>query len=53
MPILKRIFGDLHERALLENAEAEVDNNAAKIDYIAMMCDVDIPTEDENDVTEI
>lgn len=35
------------ELAALENAEAQAAKNAASIDYIAMMADVEIPTEDE------
>lgn len=43
----------LHEKALLENQRAEEANSeterlAANIDYLSMMCDVDIPTEDGN-----
>ena len=33
--------------AALENAEAQAVRNAANIDYIAMMADVKIPTEEE------
>ena len=41
--------------AALENAEAKAVRNAANIDYIAMMADVEIPTEEEggNDESEI
>lgn len=35
------------ERAALDNAIALETKNAANIDYIAMMSDVEIPTEDE------
>ncbi|MBQ9632235.1 MAG: hypothetical protein IJV04_04875 [Lachnospiraceae bacterium] len=43
------------EMAALENAEAQAVKNAANIDYIAMMADVEIPTEEEggNDESEI
>lgn len=43
------------EMAALENAEAQAVRNAANIDYIAMMADVEIPTEEEggNDESEI
>ncbi len=34
------------ERAALENAEALTVTNQANIDYLAMMTDVEIPTED-------
>ena len=33
------------ERAELDNAQAAAVRNAANIDYIAMMCDVEIPEE--------
>lgn len=39
----------LKERSDEENARAEADRNKANIDYLAMMCDVEIPTEDEED----
>lgn len=41
--------------AALENAEAQAVKNAANIDYIAMMADVEIQTEEEggNDESEI
>lgn len=35
------------EQARLENSVAQGEIMAAKIDYIAMMTDVDIPTEQE------
>ena len=37
------------EVARMENAEAQAEKNAANIDYIAMMTDVDIPTEEEQE----
>lgn len=43
---------DLHEKAMLENAEANTLVNAAKIDYIAMMTDVEIPTEEDENGTQ-
>ena len=43
---------DLREKAELENATASAERNAANIDYIAMMADIDIPTEDEENVSE-
>ena len=42
---VERPTQDLYERALLENARAQAEQNAANIDYIAMMTDVEIPTE--------
>jgi hypothetical protein len=43
------------EQAKLENAEAQAEINRANIDYIAMMADVEIPTEEvsENAQSEI
>ena len=38
--------------AALENAEAQAVRNAANIDYIAMMADVEIPTEEEDKTDE-
>ncbi len=35
------------ETARMENAEAKAEVNRANIDYIAMMTDVEIPTEEE------
>lgn len=45
--ILKRRTMTPAELAALENAEAQAAKNAASIDYIAMMADVEIPTEEE------
>ena len=50
MRIIKRP-GNLSEAARLENAEAQAEINKANIDYLAMMTDVEIPTE-ENEGTE-
>ena len=44
---LKRRVLSPAEQAALENAEAKVAMNTANIDYIAMMTDVEIPTEEE------
>jgi len=35
------------ERARLDNAEAAAFKNAANIDYLSMMSDIEIPTEEE------
>lgn len=35
------------EIAAIENAEAQAEVNRANIDYVAMMTDVEIPTEEE------
>lgn len=44
--ILKRRTLNPAEQAELENAKAQAVKNAANIDYIAMMADVEIPTEE-------
>lgn len=43
------------QQAELENAMARAKRNEANIDYIAMMADVEIPTdeEDDNDESEV
>ncbi len=43
------------EQARMENAEAQALINKANIDYLAMMTDVEIPTEEEvqNDEPEV
>lgn len=43
----------LKEMSDEENAKAESERNKANIDYIAMMCDVDIPTEEAEHEQEI
>lgn len=35
------------DAAKLENSEAQAEANKANIDYIAMMADIEIPTEEE------
>ena len=40
------------EMACLENAEAQAEVNRANIDYIAMMTDVEISTEEEGNGNE-
>lgn len=44
--IKKRVMSPA-EQARLENAEAQAQTNTANIDYLAMMTDVEIPTEEE------
>ena len=56
MVIQKNLIG-LHEKALLENQRADEANflerkNAADIDYIAMMCDVDLDDGEESMMSE-
>jgi len=42
------------ELSALENSQAQAEINKANIDYIAMMTDVEIPTEEEmNDEREV
>lgn len=40
------------ERAALDNAVAMAESNAANIDYIAMMSDIEIPAEEETEDVE-
>lgn len=44
--IIKRRTMSPAEQANLENAIAEIAKSVAKIDYIAMMADIDIPSEE-------
>lgn len=44
---VERPTGDLYDRAMLENAKAQAEQNKANIDYIAMMTDVEIPIEEQ------
>lgn len=53
MSLVTRIRMDLHDKALLEVSQAENAKNAANIDYIAMMADIEIPTEEEENEPEI
>lgn len=43
---IKRINQTLEERAEQEYANSTALNNAANIEYIAMMSDIDLPTTD-------
>ena len=45
--ILKRRVLSPADQAELENAKAQAVKNAAYIDFIAMMTDVEIPTDEE------
>lgn len=47
--IIKRRVLTPEEQARFENAEAQVLINKAMIDYIAMMTDVEIPIEDDEE----
>ena len=46
MKITKLIMS-LRDKVLLENTVADTEKNKANIDYIAMMSDIEIPTEEE------
>ena len=47
--MVKRTGQNGISRAATDNRAAEQERIAANVDYIAMMCDVDIPTEEEAD----
>ena len=51
--LFKRNKMDLNEKAMLEYAQAESAKNEALIEYVAMMADVELPTEEEENVVEI
>lgn len=51
MNIKRRIMTPA-EQARLENAQAQAEKNKADIDYIAMMTDVEIPTEEDGGAEE-
>lgn len=47
MVIIKRISMPLYERAALDNALAQAAKNAADLEYISMMADIDLEPEEE------
>ena len=49
MPLIKRNKEDLNTAALREYAQALAEKNAALIEFLAIMCDVDIPEEEVSD----
>lgn len=51
--LIKKNKMDLNEKAMLENAQAENAKNEALIEYVAMMSDVELPTEENDNVSEI
>lgn len=53
MALVERNKMGLQEKAALENATADAAKIAANLDYIAMMADIEIPTEDETYESEI
>lgn len=48
MKILEKV-GDLLTRRRMEQLQADISDVRAKADYIAMMADVEIPTEEEGE----
>lgn len=46
---IARLFGSLLSRHELENLKAETAQNAADIEYIAMMTDVELEAENEEE----
>lgn len=52
MAIVVKNKMNLADKAALENAAAEAVRNADLIEYIAMMTDVEIPTNEEGGVNE-
>lgn len=46
--MIERIFGSLVNRHMQENAAAKAAQNAADIEYIAMMVDVDLDIDRED-----
>lgn len=44
--MIKRLFGSLLERHMLENANAVAAQNAADIEYLSMMTGVDLDSEE-------
>ena len=46
---IKQMDGSIYDSRANENLRATVAEQAATIDYLAMMADIDIPTEDKNE----
>lgn len=47
MVIIRRISMPLYEQAALDNALAQAAKNAADLEYISMMADIDLEPEEE------
>lgn len=47
---IKQMDGSIYDSRANENLRATVAEQAATIDYLAMMADIDIPTEDKNEM---
>lgn len=45
--IIKRLKMDIADQRAFEQLQAENERLMANIDYVAMMADIDIPTEEE------
>lgn len=49
MSIYKKLKTSIKDSLAIERAQADAEQNSAKIDYIAMMCGVDIDEEADNE----
>lgn len=49
MALITRNHEDLHEKALRENAVAAADELRALLEYVMMMCDIELPVESEDE----
>ena len=47
---ITQMDGSIYDSRANENLRATVAEQAATIDYLAMMADIDIPTEDKNEM---
>ena len=47
---IKEMNGSIYDSRANENLRATVAEQAATIDYLAMMADIDIPTEDKTEM---
>lgn len=47
---IKQMDGSIYDSRANENLRATVAEQVATIDYLAMMADIDIPTEDKNEM---
>ena len=52
MPKIKPIKLSVAEARKIENMKADIERNKAYNDYIAMMCDVELPEPEENKIKE-
>ena len=49
MALLTRNREDLHEKAMRENAVAASEELRALLEYVMMMCDIDLPDNSEDE----